>query len=192
MKKLIQADSEKTKFLFLMPVLAVGILTGAIYGSGHDISSPWAHQYFIPEFSGDTIYEVFRNTFMTLAVFTWAAFVTGLSAFGQPAGVLMFLYRGFGIGAAVSYVYITKGLHGVPEVLVLILPECLAAVGITFLSVREQMRLSRGVLMSVISEKTHSEKSFRIYCLEFLVLTAVSFVVAVLAALMNYVFSGLR
>ncbi|MCM1314541.1 MAG: stage II sporulation protein M [Alistipes senegalensis] len=192
MKKLIQADSGKSKFLLLLPVLTAGILTGAIYTAGHAVESPWVHQYFIPELSGNTIYEVFRNTFISLSAFTATAFVMGLSALGQPVGVLMLLYRGFGIGTAVSYVYITKGFHAVPEVLILILPECLVVSGITFLSVREQIRLSHGVFMSVISEKKHTDKEFRIYCLEFLVLTAVSFFVAVLVTLMNYIFSGLR
>ncbi|MDE6671206.1 MAG: stage II sporulation protein M [Ruminococcus sp.] len=192
MKKLIQSDSGKSKFLLLLPVLTAGILTGAIYSAGHAVGSPWLHQYFIPELSGGTIYEVFRNTFLSLTVFTVTAFLMGLSAIGQPVGVLMLMYRGFGIGTAVSHVYTVKGLHGVPEVLIMILPECLAVSVITLLSVRELMRLSHGVFVSVISEKLHTDKTFRLYCLEFLVLIAVSFLVAVLTALMNYIFSGLR
>ncbi|MDE6834371.1 MAG: stage II sporulation protein M [Ruminococcus sp.] len=192
MKKLIQSDSGKSKFLLLLPVLTAGILIGAIYTTGHAVDNPWLHQYFIPELSGNTIYEVFRNTFVSLTAFTVTAFVMGLSALGQPAGVLMLMYRGFGIGTAVSHVYITKGLHGVPEVLVMILPECLAVAGITLLAIREQMRLSRGVFISVVSEKLHTDKKFQLYCLEFLVLIAISFFIAVLTALMNYIFSGLR
>ena len=192
MKKLIQSDSGKSKFLLLLTLLTAGILTGAIYSTGHAVGSPWIHQYFIPELSGGTIYEVFRNTFVSLTVFTVTAFLMGLSAIGQPVGMLMLLYRGFGIGTAVSHVYITKGLHGIPEVLIMILPECLAVSVITLLSVRELMRLSHGVFISVIAEKLHTDKTIRLYCLEFLVLIAVSFLVAIVTALMNYIFSGLR
>lgn len=192
MKKPLQPETKNLKFLLLLSVLSAGILIGAVYGTGHGVKSPWVHQYFLPEYSGGTIYEVFRNTFVSLFLFTMAEFVMGLSAIGQPVGVLMLLYRGFGIGASVSSIYAEKSLHAVPEVLILILPECLAVSGITILSVREQMRLSRGVLTAVISEKTHTDKEFRLYCLEFLVLAVFSFLVAVFATLMNYVFSGLR
>ncbi|MDE6035668.1 MAG: stage II sporulation protein M [Ruminococcus sp.] len=192
MKNLMQSDGGKSGFILLLPLLAVGILTGAIYSGGHLVENPWLHQYFIPGLSGGTIYEVFRNTFVSLTLFTLTAFLTGLSAFGQPLGLFMLIYRGFGIGSAVSHVYALKGFHAIPEVLVLILPECLAVSVVTLLSVRELMRLSHGVFTSVIREKIHTDKTFRIYCLEFLVLLAVSFLIAVLTALMNYVFSGLR
>ena len=192
MKNLIQSDSGKSGFMLLLPVITIGILIGAIYSGGHLVDNPWLHQYFIPELSGGTIYEVFRNTFVSLTVFTLTAFLTGLSAFGQPLGLLMLMYRGFGIGTAVSHVYAVKGLHAIPEVLVLILPECLAVSVVTLLAVRELMRLSHGVFISVIKEKIHTDKTFRLYCLEFLVLIAISFLIAVLTALMNYVFSGLR
>ena len=192
MKKPLQPDFKKLTFLLLISALSAGILTGAIYGTGHEVKSAWVHQYFLPEYSGDTIYEVFRNTFMSLFLFILAEFIMGLSAIGQPAGILMLIYRGFGIGASVASIYMTKSLHAVPEIFILVLPECLAVSGITILSVREQMRLSRGVFMAVIAEKTHTDKEFRLYCLEFLVLTGVSFLVAVLATLMNYIFSGLR
>ena len=192
MKKPLQPETKKLTFLLLLSALSAGIFIGAIYGTGHEVKSAWIHQYFLPEYSGKTIYEVFRNTFISLFLFTLAEFVIGLSALGQPAGVIMLLYRSFGIGATVSSIYITKGLHAVPEILILVLPECLAVSGITILSVREQMRLSRGVFMAVVAEKSHTDKEFRLYCLEFLVLTAVSFLIAIFATLMNYIFSGLR
>ena len=192
MKNFIQPDSGKSRFMLLLPVLTIGILTGAIYSVGHLTVNPWLHQYFIPELSGGTIYEVFRNTFVSLTLFTLTAFLTGLSAFGQPLGLIMLIYRGFGIGTAVSHVYAVKGFHAVPEVFLLILPECLAVSVVTLLSVRELMRLSHGVFISVIREKIHTDKTFRLYCLEFLVLIAISFLIAVLTALTNYVFSGLR
>ena len=192
MKKPLQPETKNLTFLLLLSAISAGIFAGAVYGTGHEVKNAWVHQYFLPEFSGGTIYEVFRNTFISLFLFIMVEFVTGLSAIGQPAGVLMLIYRGFGIGASVSAVYMAKGLHAMPEVLILILPECLAVAGISILAVREQMRLSRGVFMAVIAEKSHTDKEFRLYCLEFIVLTGVSLLVAVFATIMNYVFSSLR
>ncbi|MCM1507122.1 MAG: stage II sporulation protein M [Ruminococcus flavefaciens] len=194
MKNLNQTETKKssTGFLLLFAVITAGILIGAIYSTGHTVTSPWVHQYLLPECSGSTIYEVFRNTFMSLFLFTVTAFVMGLSAFGQPAGIIMLIYRGFGIGTAVSSEYLSKGLHGIPTVLVLILPECIAVTVISVLAVRELIRMSRSVSRFVVSDINHTDKSFKLYCLEFLVLIAVSLVIAVLATVLNYAFSGLR
>lgn len=187
-----EQDRTNKTFLILSGAVTVGILIGAVYGTKHNVASPWIHQYFLPEYSGSTVYEVFRNTFVSLAVFNVTAFLMGLSALGQPVGLLMLLYRGFGMGAAVSSVYLTRSLHGIPSVLTLILPECVAVTIISVLAVRELMRLSKSIFMFTISDTSHTEKAFRIYCLEFLVLIIISLVVAVLVTVLNYIFSGLR
>lgn len=185
-------DSRSKGFPVLFATVTAGIIIGAIYGTGHSVTSPFIHQYLLPEYSGGTIYEVFRNTFISLGAFTGTAFLMGLSAFGQPVGLLMLLYRGFGIGVAVSSAYLSKGLHGIPTVLVLILPECIAVTFISVLAVRELMRLSKSMFMFMISDASHTEKTFRLYCLEFLVLIFFSLITAVLATVFNYIFSGLR
>ena len=185
-------DGRSKGFMLLFATVTAGILIGAVYGTGHSVTSPYIHQYLLPAYSGSTIYEVFRNTFVSLGAFTVMAFLMGLSAFGQPVGLLMLLYRGFGIGVAVSYAYLSKGLHGIPTVLVLILPECIAVTFISVLAVRELIRLSKSMFMFMISDASHTEKTFRLYCLEFLVLILFSLVIAILATVCNYIFSGLR
>lgn len=185
-------DGRFRGFMLLYATVTAGIFIGAVYGTGHTVTSPFIHQYFLPQYSGGTVYEVFRNTFLSLSVFVATAFLMGMSAVGQPFGLLMLLYRGFGIGVAVSSSYLSKGLHGVPTVLVLILPECLAVTAISVLAVRELMRLSKSMLTFMISDSSHTEKTFRLYCVEFLVLVAVSLVIAVLATVLNYAFAGLR
>lgn len=191
MKNKIHSGQNKG-FLPLCGAITLGILIGAIYTTVKPVTNPFLHQYFLPERSGSTIYEVFRNTFLSLGIFTVISFFVGLSAFGQPAGLLMLIYRGFGIGTAVSSVYLSKGIHGISTVFVLILPECIAIIVISFLAVREIMRFSKSIFMFMISDNSHTEKSFRMYCLEFFVLLIFSFVIAVVATVLNYVFSGLR
>lgn len=187
-----EQDNHNKGFLILFSVVTVGILIGAVYGTKHNVANPLFHQYLMPEYSGNTIYEVFRNTFVSLALFNATAFIMGLSAFGQPVGVLMLLYRGFGIGIAVASAYLSKGLHGIPTVFILILPECIAVTIISVLAVRELMRLSKSMLMFIISDSYHTDKSFKLYCLEFVVLIITSLLVAVLVTVSNYIFSGLR
>ncbi|MDE6781565.1 MAG: stage II sporulation protein M [Ruminococcus sp.] len=187
-----EQDNRSKGFIILFMTVAAGILIGAVYCTRYNAANPWIHQYFLPEYSGNTVYEVFRNTFVSLAAFTVTAFLIGLSAFGQPVGVLMLLYRGFGIGIAAASAYLSKGLHGIPTVFILILPECTAAAIISVLAVRELMRLSKSMFMFIISDSYHTDKSFKLYCLEFIVLIIASLLVAVLATVLNYIFSGLR
>ena len=191
MKNKIHSGQNKG-FLLLCGAITLGILIGAVYATVEPVKNPFLHQYFLPECSGGTIYEVFRNTFLSLGIFTVVSFFIGLSAFGQPAGLLMLIYRGFGIGMAVSSVYLSKGIHGISTVFVLILPACIAIIIISLLAVREIMRFSKSIFMFMISDNSHTEKSFRMYCLEFFVLVIFSFVIAVFATVMNYIFSGLR
>lgn len=77
MKNPNYSDSVKRNaFLWILfSAITAGIFAGAIYSTGHSVTSPWIHQYFLPEYSGGTIYEVFRNTFVSLGAFTVTAFL---------------------------------------------------------------------------------------------------------------------
>lgn len=183
---------KKTGFLLLYTALSVGIIIGAVYAVKNSADSPLIHQYFSPSHCGNTLYQVFKNTFISLAVFIMTAFFSGLSAFGQPVGTAMLIYRGFGIGASVSAEYISKGLHALPSVAVLILPECTAVMVISVLAVREIIRSSNSIFLHLTADSSHEENDFRLYCLKFSVLIAISAVISVLTAILNYAFSGLR
>lgn len=176
--------------MLLMLVLVIGIAVGGFFT---DISpTPFLHQYFSPLFSGDTLAEVFRNTFVSLLLFLAAAFLAGLSAFGQISGILMLFYRGFGIGISTALMYAEYGAGALPSVLVLLLPKVLLSTGISVLAVREMIRSSGMLLKYVVNDgsQEHDRKFFRLYCLKFAVLVFLSFAAAVLDSLMNYLLAG--
>lgn len=194
MKHLNYTETRKRQisFFLLCTAVSAGILAGAVYSAGHSADNPWIHQYFYPAHCGGTIYEVFTNTLISLLLFIGTAFLLGISAFGQPVGIIMLIYRGFGIGASVAYEYIHKGMHAMPSVILLILPECTSVIIISVLAVREVIRSSNSIFLYLTTDVSHSERTFRLYCIKFFVLTVISAVISVFATIMNYIFSGLR
>ncbi|MDE5620045.1 MAG: hypothetical protein K2I80_05935 [Ruminococcus sp.] len=194
MKHLNYTETRKRNlsFFLLCTAVSVGIMAGAVYSAGHSAENPWIHQYFSPAHCGGTIYEVFRNTSVSLLLFVGTAFLFGISAFGQPVGIMMLIYRGFGIGASAAYEYINKGMHAMPSVLLLILPECIAVTLISVLAVRELIRSANSLFLYLTADVSHSEMTFRLYCLKFAVLTVISLIISVFSTVMNYIFSGLR
>lgn len=194
MKHLNYTETRKRHlcFFLLCTVITAGIFAGAVYSTGHSTDNPFIHQYFSPAHCGDTIYEVFKNTFLSLSLFTVTAFLLGISSFGQPLGVIMLIYRGFGIGASVSAEYIRKGINAMPSVIVLILPECIAVTIISVLAVRELIRSANSLFLYLTAGISDNEKSFRLYCLKFFVLAVISVIISVFSTVMNYIFSGLR
>lgn len=191
MKNRIHSE-QNNNFILLYIIITIGILIGAVYATVKPVSSPFMHQYLLPEYSGNTIYEVFKNTFISLSVFIIVSFFSGLSAFGQPLGIILLIYRGIGIGISVSSVYLSKGFNGISTICVLILPECITVIIISIVAVREIMRFSKSIFMFMVADGSHTEKSFRMYCLEFILLLIISFIVAIITSILNYTFSGLR
>ncbi len=180
-------------FVFwLNAVLIMGIALGSFFGNPYNISSPLVNQFFSPVYSGNTPVEVFSNTFMSLFFFVLTAFLSGMSAIGQPVGILLLLYRGFGIGISTMSLYCQKGLSAVPAVVTLVLPKAIFSSAVSVLAVRELLRLSCRVMKFVTSgESTVSEeKSFRLYCVKFAVLCGMCVAISVADAVANYLFAG--
>ena len=180
--------------LMLLPVIA-GIISGSVWASyGGDISaSPLIHQYFAPQLCGNTLFEVFRNTLVTVSVFAAAAFFAGLSAFGQPVGLLMLVYRGFGIGASAAALYLAGGIHAIPAALLLLLPKALTASVTGILSAREAYRFSGRILTFACGtdEPERDSVALRLYCTKFLVLVLMALIISAADTLLNYLFAGL-
>lgn len=189
------SQNRKVCILLLSVLVAAGIITGAVYEVKD--SSPlshWLHQYFAPVYSGSTIMQVMVNTFKSSCLFIAAAFLTGFFAFGQPLGAALLIYRGFGIGASAALMYSLEGSAALPAVAVLILPKAIAVVLISVLAVRELMKASGAVLAWWISEDSRDDNriSLKLYCLKFIVLIILSFIVSAADAALNYAFSALK
>ena len=97
-KDLTQTESRRICLFMLNIAVLAGVAAGAVIAvTGKGTGNPLLHQFFSPAYSGDTVLEVFRNTFLTSAIFMVALFLLGFFAFGQPLGVAMLIYSGIGI-----------------------------------------------------------------------------------------------
>ncbi|MGN0575773.1 MAG: stage II sporulation protein M [Ruminococcus sp.] len=195
-KDLTQTESRRICLFMLNIAVLAGVAVGAVIAvTGKGTSNPLLHQFFSPAYSGDTVLEVFRNTFLTSAFFMAALFLLGFFAFGQPLGVAMLIYRGVGIGTAVAQMYIAAGLASLPSVLVLVLPKALVTAFTASLGARELLRLSRTVLLFLFKDEQPNEKmsrTIKLYCIKFIVLIFLLLLAALADSALNYIFMDLR
>ena len=189
--KITDRNRTRTSFVTLYGLVIIGIIIGSMYAvKGEHSDSVWANQYFMPLYSGDTLFAVLRNTFISAALAIFIAFWGGLSAVGQPLGAVLLIFRGFGIGVSAAMLYSLCGIKAVPSVIVLILPKAVSVIVVTVLAVRELFRSSGALFAFVIKGEQHedSRRTFRLYCIKFSVLLLISFFIAAADAALNYFF----
>lgn len=192
---LTQTESRRICILLLSLTAVIGIIIGSITAvSATDCKSEWLHQYFSPICSGNTLFEVFRNTFVSSFIFLLAIFILGLSAIGQPVGIGLLIYRGVGIGFSVALMYLQSGIEAVPAVLLLVVPKAAAIIFLSSLAVREMLKLSCSQFNYLFRGSASDNKNnsvFRLYCIKFAIIAVILMIVSVLDSALNYVFMDL-
>lgn len=192
---LTQAESRRICLFFLSMAAVLGIIIGAITAvSAPDSANVLLHQYFSPIHSGNTLFEVFRNTSVTSILFLSAVFVLGLSAIGQPFGIALLVYRGVGIGFSVALMYLQNGVGALPAVSLLVVPKAVTVIFLSALAVREMLKLSGSLFGFIFREQASDCKNnriFRLYCIKFAVIAVIMLIVSVLDSALNYIFMDL-
>ncbi len=183
---------NRTFFIFMAFALAVGILIGSLtaVSDGFPKDSPLANQYVSPLFSGNTLLEIFRNTFLSASGILAVIFCTGFFAVGQPFSLAMLIYRGFGIGFSTAFTYMAFGKSGFYITMLFIVPKILATSVIIMLAVRESVRLSN-IIYGYIFRETVQEnmgKYIRLYCVKFIILVLLVLITASADCGINYLF----
>lgn len=189
--KITDRNRLRTGFLPLYLMVIIGIVIGSVYAVKNGQSENVAvHQYFMPLYCGDTLFAVMRNTFVSVSAVIFAAFIGGFSAVGQPLGVALLIFRGFGIGVSAAMMYILFGAKAVGGVMVLILPKAIVSIILSVLAVRELFRLSGAIFAFAVKGESRDDnrRSFRLYCIKFAVLVLIALLVSVSDAALNYFF----
>lgn len=189
---LTQAESRRMCLFLLSMAAVLGIIIGAITAvSVSDSANVLIHQYFSPIHSGNTLFEVFRNTSVTSIMFLSAVFVLGLSAIGQPFGIALLVYRGVGIGFSVALMYLQNGINALPSVLLLVVPKAVITIFLSSLAVREMLKLSGSLFGFIFRGNASDSKNsrvFRLYCIKFAVIAVIMLIVSALDSALNYIF----
>ena len=184
-------EKKNSGFLMLCITEIIGILIGS-YIAVSDIDTDFLLKYLCPVLIGGTLSEFFRYTFFSSLIFIVAAFLSGLFAFGQPLGIVLIIGKGAEIGLSAVMMYSVKGISALPAIFLLNLPKSVAVSVVMILAVREVIRSSMSVLHGLISEREYdSERAdLKLYCIKFIVLIIIIFIVSVADSLLNYIFAG--
>ena len=192
--KLTSSQSRKALTLLLCIMAAGGIIAGSIYGAAAGGQPPvWLHQYFLPSGREVPVLEQMRNTILSSGLFIAAVYLMGLSAFGQPVGAAMIVFRGFGIGLASALLYSEYGSSALPKVVILLMPKALAVTFISVIAVRELMRASGCVLKLWVYGEVVDERivDLKRYSLKFAVLLLLSLLITLADGAVSMIYSKL-
>ena len=112
---------------------------------------------------------------------------------GQPVELFILIYRGFGIGSAVTSLYTEAGSSAVMQVAVMILPKAVAFSALAALSVKEAVHFSSDIMRYCIYKEgcVNESCSFRSYCIRFIVLIALSLTISASDRVIAYFFQTL-
>lgn len=187
------SESRKLFFICMTAFITTGIITGSCFAvCGNDMlkNSPVFNQYISPLFNGSSLFEIIKNTFLSVSAVIMIIFCTGFFAVGQPVAILSLIYRGFGIGVSTALTYMAFGKDGFYLTLIFIVPKILATSVIIMLAVREALRLSN-IIYSFIFRDSARElmgRYIRLYCLKFIILIFLSLITAAADSGINYLF----
>lgn len=193
---LTQTESRRICLFVLNLAIIIGIVIGAVILSVSDnkniASNVKLNQFFSPTYSGNTVVEVFKNTFFSSELLLIIIMILGFFSLGQPLGIALLVYRGIGIGVSVAQMYFQLGIKSIPSVLILTLPKALALAFIASFGVREMLRLSNAQFKFLYFDYIPDEKmqrTVKLYFIKFLVLTFMIIIVAAFDSALNYLFS---
>lgn len=187
------SENRRLCFIFLTAVMTMGILIGSIIAvSEHSFINNKAvfNQFISPLNNGNTLFEIMKNTVISVGGILALIFCTGFFSIGQPLAVAVMLYRGIGTGISVALTYMTFGEKGVYITLLFIVPKILATSVILILGIREALRLSNIIYSYLFkgSAEENMNRYIRLYCVKFFVLLLFVFVTAILDGGLNYFF----
>ena len=194
MKCIGTINKKETNLLFYYLFIISGIIIGSFCSLRYDISSFYAiDQGFLPLNKDISIVKAFFIVFIPSLFLLLTAFLSGLSAVGQPVELFILIYRGFGIGSAVTSLYTEAGSSAVMQVAVMILPKAVAFSALAALSVKEAVHFSSDMMHYCIYKEgcVNESCSFRAYCIRFIVLIALSLTISASDRVIAYFFQTL-
>lgn len=189
MKHIERISSERRHGTVFMLCVAemIGIIAGSVAAAA-EMNIP--SRFFCPFFCGGTLLDVFVNTLAVSMIFLAAAFLSGLFAFGQPVGIALMFGIGSVLGISGSIMYNVVDNSDIFNAVLIILPKAAAFSAVSLLAAREIFRSSSAIL-GFVSGKEHNNADLRLYCVKFIVLAVIFFIISVADSLMNYIFGNL-
>ena len=176
----------------------LSVLTGLISGSLiyalfiHKNNNPIVDIFimFNTEFIGKADAELFSGIAVSVLIYFLMLFISGSSFFGRPMCVVVTFFKFAGIGALISYLYITYGLKGLEYVLLVFFPGKLILIFTSVLMTRSSFEMS-GIVKNEANEKGSTTSSAKLYYLKSLIYLLLFIISAAIDFLTIKIFSSL-
>lgn len=149
--------------LFFLCFLLAGIIIGAICTRNADRTMLDNFDFFfLTNFTLRSQYgafDIFVSSFAAAFVFLLAIFLLGLSAWGMPVIPLVILFKGFGFGLSIGYLYGTYAFMGIWYNMLVILPgaflNVLVLISAACIASKNALRLLVMLIHSGMAEDIH-------------------------------------
>lgn len=185
-------EGRRICLILLSAAAVIGAAAGAFMFRADDsgIRGILLRQYFTPPYSGNTLSELFRSTFLTEAAYLSAIYLTGFSSVGQPFAVFLMGMRGVGAGSCMAVMYAENGIGALLKMVIPSVAKAAVLIVITALAVRESLHMSNTLFCSLLNRERSTERensrSLKLYSIKFAVLILITLAAAAADAALNY------
>lgn len=181
-------------FVFICGAVLIGVLIGTLCytsaGEGFAQTMLPVGEDFIRSRLDMDHAGILLRSFMSTSAYLGILFILGLCAAGQPFEVAAAVFRGMGIGLAMSQLYSLYGKSSLLYTIGLMLPGAVISLIAIALGAKEAFTLSCILLRHSLSDRSEQglAGTIRLYGAKFLVLEALTALSAGADVLCNYLF----
>lgn len=143
--------------------------------------------------TAQSLLETFLSSALSSFSYLAALFLLGFFAIGQPLIFLVPIFRGFGLGITMGYLYSHYGISALGYCAVLIVPVSVFVALILINSAKDSLQMANLLLLPALKENRPvlTSEGLKIYLLKYLIYGLMTLGACVLDALLNFLFSGL-
>lgn len=131
------------------------------------------------------------SSFFSNTIFLLVPYFAGYGAIFQLVPAFVPLFKGLGLGLSMGYIYQTEGLGGIGYCALIIIPHTAVALIAIIIGCRESIKMSNLFFKSIKQSECLNLETIKLYNVKFIVLTAISFIAALINALSVMLFFGI-
>lgn len=142
--------------------------------------------------AGQSLLETFLSSALSSFSYLAILFLLGFFAIGQPLIFLVPVFRGFGLGITMGYLYSRYGLQAAGYCAVLIVPVAFFVALILINAAKDSLKMANLFLLPMVKGNYPmlTPEAAKIYLLKYFIYGLMTLGACILDALLNFLFSG--
>lgn len=188
---------ENKLFVLIFTILITGIIAGSVTYRYFDVGvltdlSEYADS-FQTQRTTTSFFQLFTDTLSDNSFLLIFLFICGFCSIAQPVEFLAPFYKGLGLGAGISQIYMNKGSKGVLIVAVLIVPYAVIICSALLFAVKESIRYSNRYFIRGVSSRNRCGLAYytKSYCIRYLLYEILILIGSLVDALCSFLFADL-